>query len=161
MRAFAILKIGAATLAAGFTLAVITIWREYPGWGPSCEGDCEVFLPPFEYVVKIAAALLTLLWTASVAIRVFPGRPVMAATIACALSGAVGAVFLSVAVAPVFGQYRFPVFGTATYGAVAALIGALIAWASVGGGLTRRRSGRVIDKVQSRTRRAHAAHLNC
>src|SRR5262245_41371382 len=100
MRAFASSKIAAAALAAGFILAVIAIWREYPGWGPSCEGDCEVFLPPSEYAVKIAAALLTLFWTVSVAIRSFPDRKVLASTIAGALSGMIGALFLSVAIAP-------------------------------------------------------------
>jgi hypothetical protein len=128
MRAFAISKVGAAALAAGFVLGVITIWREYPGWGPSCEGDCEVSLPPWEYVLKIAAALLTLLWTASVAIRSFPGRKVIASAIACALSGVVGEFFLSVALAPVFGRYEFSIAGMAIWGTVTALIGALAAW---------------------------------
>jgi hypothetical protein len=128
MRVFASSKIGAAALAAGFILAVIAIWREYPGWGPTCEGDCAVFLPPEEYAVKIAAALLTLLWTASVAIRGFPDQKVLASTTACALSGTVGALFLSIALAPVFGRYKFPVLGIAFFGIAGGLIGALAAW---------------------------------
>jgi hypothetical protein len=128
MRLFASSKIGVVALAAGFTLAAIAIWREYPGWGPSCEGDCEVFLPPSEYVVKVAAALLTLLWTVSVAIRSLPDRKVLASTVACVLSGLVGAIFLSIALAPVFGRYKFPASGMAIVGTITGLIGALAAW---------------------------------
>jgi hypothetical protein len=128
MRASASSKIGAAALATGFVLAVIAIWREYPGWGPSCEGDCVVFLPPSEYAVKIVAALVTLVWAVSVAIRSFPNRKVLASTIACALSGALGALFLSVALAPVFGRYKFPAAGMAIVGTVTGLIGAVVAW---------------------------------
>jgi hypothetical protein len=129
MRVLASSKIGAAALAAGFVLAAIAIWREYPGWGPTCEGHaCEVFLSPSEYAVKIAAAILTLLWTASVGIRVFPGRAIVASTIACALAGAVAAIFLSAAIAPVLGRYKFPALGVAILGTVTGLIGASAAW---------------------------------
>jgi hypothetical protein len=129
MRAYASAKVGAAALAAGFVLAVIAIWREYPGWGPTCEGfACEMFLPPEEYAVKVSAALLTLLWTASVAIRSFPSRRLLASAVACGLGGAIAVLFLSVAVAPVFGRYRFPLLGMAELGAITGLVGALAAW---------------------------------
>src|SRR4051812_36873592 len=104
MKGYASAKVVIAAVAAGFVLAVIAIWREYPAWGPTCEGDCEVFLPPAEYVVKLVAALLTLLWTASVAIRSIPGHIILASTIGCALSGSIGVLFLSVALSPIFGR---------------------------------------------------------
>jgi hypothetical protein len=129
MNALASAKLLAATVAAGFVLAVIGLWREYPGFGPDCAPHTSCFLPPFEYVVKIAAALLTLAWTSSVAIRIFPGHKVLASTAGCALGGAIGFAFLSVAVAPVYGRFSFPIVGVAMLGAVTGLFGAFVAWA--------------------------------
>jgi hypothetical protein len=161
MNARATTKIVAAALAAGFVLALTTIWREYPGWGPSCEGDCFVAPPPAEYAVKLAVGLLSLISVAAVAIKAIPTRKVLAASLACAVSGAVGLFLLSGAIARVFGQYKFPDLLTlVAVSTVTGVVGALAAWAWVGGGLTNRWSGRVKDKVPSSYTGVRAAQLN-
>jgi hypothetical protein len=128
MNALASAKLVAATVAAGFVLAVIGLWREYPGFGPDCAPHTACFLPPFEYVLKIVAALLTLAWTSSVAIRSFPSHKVLASTAGCALGGAIGFAMLSMAVAPVDGRNNFPIGGVAMLGLVTGLFGALVSW---------------------------------
>ena len=129
MNARAIAKVLAAAFAAGFVLALTTIWREYPGWGPGCEGDCFVVLPPAEYAVKLAVGLLSLMSVAAVAVKAFPIRKVLAASLACALSGAAGLFLLSAAIARIFGQYKFPdLLALVAVSTITGVVGALAAW---------------------------------
>jgi hypothetical protein len=122
-------KIVAAALAAGFVLALTTIWREYPGWGPSCEGDCFIVLPAAGYAVKLAVGFLSLTSVAAVAVKAVPIRKVLAASLACALSGAVGLFLLSGAIARIFGQYKFPdLLALVAISTITGAVGALAAW---------------------------------
>jgi hypothetical protein len=129
MNVASFVKLAGAVLSAAVVLVLVTLWLDSPWLREGCTGDCWIVLPKLVYLAKIVSAITAVVFVAVAASRLIARHKILAAAIACASSGAIAVVVLSVLVAYTFGSFRGPdPIALAVVGAVAGTVGAIAAW---------------------------------
>jgi len=125
-------KVAGAVVTAAVVLVLATLWHDAPWSGEGCAGDCWVEVSKVDYALKLAVALLSLVLVAAATSRAVARRKVLAAAMACAVSGAAAVFILSCLVAYTFGTFRGPdPIALITVSIVTGIVGALAAWCVV------------------------------